>query len=50
MNDGVVCADCGKVHKRADIELAYKLPDVVHAIDAAGSALTPGCWTRLATS
>ena len=36
MNDGVVCTDCGKVHKRADIELAYKLPDVVHAIDEAG--------------
>ncbi len=36
MNDGVVCADCGKVHKRTDIELAYKLPDAVHASDAAG--------------
>jgi hypothetical protein len=36
MNDDLACADCGKVHKRADIELAYKLPDVVHAIDEAG--------------
>jgi hypothetical protein len=32
MSEDVVCAVCGKVHARTNIELCYKLPDAVHAI------------------
>ena len=34
MTDTAICSECGAVHSRADVELAFKLPDAIFALSA----------------